>query len=623
MFCSFGDEGCAEVKQQIRFMEIQSVIELPEVTSDLAFTSPELVALRAENARLKNEMAQVRAIARIAVEQPDTHTLAKLIAQQAAECMQTRQAWIGLVADDAIRVEAICADNHVQPGDGLVISPGENGAGLVLLKRHTVICVDATRDPLITPDFRTRFGCRSVLSVPMLDHQNEILGVIQWHDRADGEPFSEADTTTAEMIAMQAAVAFERSRIHLHLQQWVNSIESLFAFNSVINERLNPDLLMQRLVEHAVGFLGADGGLAGWVQRDAENSKAPRITARQYFHAGAWHSIQREWTLNQGAPGWVYVYHCPYLANEYRQDLQADALWRDQFGVHYALCVPIVDAESQVLGFIELHKSAGRLPFAWLDAGFLESLANISAIAISNAQLLQALEASRQQAAALSAEHVTWMEEERRSLARELHDETGQVLIGIKLGLQVLAKKIPTAQHGLQQEVVHLREQINQAAVQLKSTARMLRPPTLDELGLPAALHQLATDFEARSAAQVRVQVVADLDARLPQQLETALYRIAQEALTNAVRHGAASHVQIELIACASSLTLTIQDDGSGFDAQQGSPSGLGLLGMRERATMLGGSLTIESAPSHGTRIVATAPLSVSSATRLTAVPSI
>ncbi|NJM39527.1 MAG: GAF domain-containing protein [Anaerolineae bacterium] len=205
-------------------MEIQSIVEpvelveIPEANSDAAVTHAELAALRAENARLKHEMAQVRAIARIAVEQPDTHTLAKLIAQQAADCMQTRQAWIGLVADDAVRVEAICDGNHVQPGDGLTILPGENGAGLVLLKRHTVICVDATRDPLITPEFRARFGCRSVLSVPMLDHQNEILGVIQWHDRADGAPFSEADTTTAEMIAMQAAVAFERSRIHTHLQ---------------------------------------------------------------------------------------------------------------------------------------------------------------------------------------------------------------------------------------------------------------------------------------------------------------------------------------------------------------------------------------------------------------------
>jgi signal transduction histidine kinase len=194
------------------------------------------------------------------------------------------------------------------------------------------------------------------------------------------------------------------------------------------------------------------------------------------------------------------------------------------------------------------------------------------------------------------------------------------VLIGIKLGLQVLAKKIPTAQHNLQQEVARLREQINQAAVQLKSTARMLRPPTLDELGLPAALRQLAIDFEARVGVQV--QVSADVGARPSQPTETAFYRIAQEALTNAVRHGGAKHVRIELAERANTLALAVQDDGSGFELQQVAPSGLGLLGMRERATMLGGNLTIESAPTHGTRIVATAPLGLSLATRLTEAPS-
>ncbi len=269
-----------------------------------------------------------------------------------------------------------------------------------------------------------------------------------------------------------------------------------------------------------------------------------------------------------------------------------------------ALCVPIKDAGDNVMGFFELHKCEDQPPFTWQDAAFLESLANTTAVAIRNAQLLKALEFKNRQIQALSADHLRRLEEERRRIARELHDEAGQMLIGVKLGLQVLAHRLPSQHPAVRAELDRLREQINSSAAMLKDIARQLRPPTLDELGLGTAIRQLAADFEARSSFEVHLNLTEPKE-RLSPVIETALFRVAQEALTNVVKHANASHVWLSLTREGQTVRLWIVDDGCGFDVNA-RRDGLGLLGMKERVELLGGRFAVESHRGEGTQVSVT-----------------
>lgn len=204
---------------------------------------------------------------------------------------------------------------------------------------------------------------------------------------------------------------------------------------------------------------------------------------------------------------------------------------------------------------------------------------------------------------------------ERRHLARELHDEIGQVLTVAKMHLQSLSLTPETAALA-----PHLKDPVallDRLLAQVRSLSLDLRPPLLDDLGLVASLHWLVQQHEAR-AATPRIFLEADpLVGRCDPLLETACFRIAQEAFTNALRHAQAKNIHVSVRIQEGSLRLGVVDDGTGFDAaaaRQRSERGgsLGLLGMHERALLAGGSLTLLSAPRRGTEVEAIFPLGTS-----------
>ena len=204
-------------------------------------------------------------------------------------------------------------------------------------------------------------------------------------------------------------------------------------------------------------------------------------------------------------------------------------------------------------------------------------------------------------------------EAERRHLARELHDEIGQVLTVTKIHLQSVATGPETT--GVLPQIQKPLQLLDRLLAQVRSLSLDLRPPLLDDLGLVAALNWLLQHPTARSATP-RVHLSAPITfSRYDPTIETACFRIAQEALTNALRHAQAECVDLTLSVQGSALHLTVSDDGIGFDAAaarvraEGGGS-IGLLGMNERASLAGGALTLLSAPGRGTRIEAIFPLS-------------
>ncbi|QEL16805.1 PAS domain-containing sensor histidine kinase [Limnoglobus roseus] len=208
----------------------------------------------------------------------------------------------------------------------------------------------------------------------------------------------------------------------------------------------------------------------------------------------------------------------------------------------------------------------------------------------------------------LQQQLTTVQEDERRRIARELHDELGQYLTALGLGLKLVkdATPDPSAERdrllGLQSLTDRIGRQVHHLALEL-------RPTALDDLGLHAALANYAEGWSERAGVEVDFQGPGPDAPRLPPPIETALYRVIQEALTNVLKHAAALRVSVVLRRSAGQATALIEDDGRGFDADSVAPHRLGVLGMRERAELVGGTLTVESSRGRGTTVIARIPL--------------
>jgi signal transduction histidine kinase len=224
------------------------------------------------------------------------------------------------------------------------------------------------------------------------------------------------------------------------------------------------------------------------------------------------------------------------------------------------------------------------------------------------------LERKEQMRARLLEQVITAQEDERKRIARELHDETSQALTSLMVGLRLLEQRPELA--GTRETLADLRALTGKTLDAVHDLALQLRPSVLDDLGLVPAVERIVAEFGRTHGIEVAFETNLRTARRLPAPLETALYRITQEALTNVARHAGAHSVSLLLEARSGSVTLIVEDDGRGFDAA-GWMNGtrdersLGVFGMRERASLLGGSLTIESAPGSGTTVFVEVPLPV------------
>lgn len=213
------------------------------------------------------------------------------------------------------------------------------------------------------------------------------------------------------------------------------------------------------------------------------------------------------------------------------------------------------------------------------------------------ARLFAELESTQRRYQGLARAVWRVQEDERRRLARELHDELGQLLTA-------LIHRLDRTAGGDGESGVELARE---ALGRVRELARLLRPPVLDDLGLAAALNWLARQSREHAGLEVTVTTPATLP-RLDPDIETLVYRVGQEALTNAIRHADARQVAIDLQRLGSQLELRVRDDGRGFDPAsvlRTNEQGTGLGGMRDRVALFGGTLAVRSTPGQGTEIVA------------------
>jgi two-component system sensor histidine kinase UhpB len=245
---------------------------------------------------------------------------------------------------------------------------------------------------------------------------------------------------------------------------------------------------------------------------------------------------------------------------------------------------------------VDLARPGSLLPTSIDGVGETEEVERIE---LAFLRMMRRLEAERRRAgsAALQAQ-----EEERARVARDLHDEVNQSLTGLLLRLEAARSAAPPQ---LEPELAETKSLANQAMRELLDLARRLRPTALDDLGLAAAIAGLV---ERLGEGEVEATIAIDGDfSDLGDDAQLVVYRVAQEALSNAARHSGAPHVAVALRRAPEGVELTVRDDGRGF-AFADSERGLGIGGMRERALLVGGELTIESRPDAGTTVRLTIP---------------
>jgi signal transduction histidine kinase len=268
-----------------------------------------------------------------------------------------------------------------------------------------------------------------------------------------------------------------------------------------------------------------------------------------------------------------------------------------KMGVRTGIFVPMI-LRDRAIGVISAHDKEGEdARFTDEDVRLAEAFASRAAVAVDLSERV-ARDALRQ---VVSAQEL-----ERRRLARELHDETGQALTSILLKLKSIEDEGDPAQ--LADATAELRELVVTTLQDVRALAVELRPKALDDFGLVSALERLVETFREQTGMEVDLEPRLGAE-RLPREIETTLYRITQEALTNVVKHARATRVSIVLTRRDGAVSAVIEDDGRGISTGEPTGDGLGLVGMRERVALVGGRLVVESPPGGGTTLSIEVPI--------------
>jgi len=259
--------------------------------------------------------------------------------------------------------------------------------------------------------------------------------------------------------------------------------------------------------------------------------------------------------------------------------------------------------------YLEKKPKIDEGPFVEEERNLINAISERLGQTIERKRAEEEIKSSREQLRNLAAHLQSVREEERKLIAREIHDELGQSLTALKMDLYWLDKRMPIDQRPLLKKTKSMSRLIDKTIRRIKKISAELRPGLLDYLGLPAAIEWEGKELQNRTEIKCEVNIDSE-DIILEQDHSTAFFRIFQEVLTNAARHAKATRIKVSLKEKAGKLELRVRDNGKGITEKQISdPKSFGLIGMRERAQFLGGEVKIRGVQDKGTTIIATIPL--------------
>ena len=410
----------------------------------------------------------------------------------------------------------------------------------------------------------------------------------------DGGTFTSEDEELTQLLAAQAAVAIENTRLYESSMRWLRHLESLGEIGDALAGEIELEPLLALVARRLRDLVGARIVLIALPEAGVDRL---RIVAADGDTSDVHQLVGVELTPGGSKTGRVLQRARSERVDSVLDDPELDQQVARRMGIRSALYVPLV-SEGRAIGVVVAHDKLGPTSaFTDEDVRLAESLATRAATAVELSQRVSRDAVRRV---------VEAQELERTRLARELHDETGQALTSILLGLKSLDDRAVGDDDRV--AVGELRELVVSTLQNVRRLAVELRPAALDDFGLVPAIERLRDVVEEQGGISVDVQSNLG-DQRLPSDTETALYRIVQEAFTNVLKHAAASRVSVRLHRSGTGVTLVFHDDGRGFDPTGVRDGTLGLVGMRERVALLGGRLTIESSEDAGTMLKAEVPL--------------
>ena len=517
--------------------------------------------------------------------------LLQTLAEKAAEVTGARYAAIGIVDPEGAGLERFVAhgiDEETWAAIG-TLPRGRGVLGALLRETRPIRLADLTHDPRAVGFPPGHPPMRTFLGVPILLRGN-VFGNLYMAEKEDGE-FTEEDEELATLLAAQAAVAVENNRLYESTRSWARRLESLQETGNALAKELDLqallDLIATRLREllHArvvaIAIVQDDGieirsaagegvdSLVG-VRGDAESSKMGRVAERRRSER----------------------------VDSVADDPEADAALVAEIQAQAALFVPLVVADRPLGVLAALDKERDDPRFSHDDEQLAQLFATRAAIALELSERIHRESLRRV---------VDAQESERRRIARELHDQTGQALTSILFGVRQLRSARDVAEARRAADAI--TGLVSDALEDIRRLSFELRPQILDDFGLVPALERLTDGFAERADLEVELETSLD-EHRLTPEQETTLYRAAQEALTNVAKHAHATSVRVQLRPCPAGVELTVADDGRGFrETHTDGETAFGLMGMRERLALVGGKLEIDTAPGAGTTVRVRVPV--------------
>jgi signal transduction histidine kinase len=515
-------------------------------------------------------------------------SLLQRLTELAAELTGARYAALGVVDPSGSRLERFIT-HGIDDDARAAIGDPPHGRGILgalihdarPLRLHAI--TDDTRSVGFPPNHPPM---TTFLGVPVM-LRGVGYGNLYLTEKSDGEDFTEADQELVGVLASQAAVAIENARLFEASTRWSRQLESLIEVSGALSRETDVDVLLELIAQRLQELLEAR---LVTVARPAGEEELRIVTAAG---EGAETVAGRTVARAESKAGRVLERGRSERVDSLLEDPEVNLEFTRSIQARSGLWVPLL-VHGRLIGVITAYDNLGA-PDARFDSDdvrLAETFASRAAVAVELSERVQR-DALRRIVAA--------QELERQRLARELHDETGQALTSILLGLKQL--------EGAESESVsRLRELVVATLQDVRRLAVELRPKVLDDFGLVPALERLTSSFAEQTGIEVDLEAGAISD-RLPAEVETAIYRIVQESLTNVVKHSHAHRVSVLLTRSDGRIKAVIEDDGTGFDPEAGTADGIGLIGMRERIELLDGTLAVESSERSGTTVAVEVPV--------------
>jgi signal transduction histidine kinase len=514
------------------------------------------------------------------------------VVETAAELTGARYAALGVIDASGSQLEQFLTygiDDETRAVIGS-LPRGRGILGVLIREAHPLRLHDLAEDPRSVGFPPGHPAMRSFLGVPVL-LRGVAYGNLYLTEKEGGGDFTDEDEEVVTLLAGQAAVAIENARLYEASARWSRQLQSLEEVGNALATETDLERLLDLVVRRLQELLGARV-VALALPSGTEDLKFAAV-AGEVADELLGETVSR----SASKSGRVFARRRSERVDSVIDDPEVNREVTRRAAARTGMWVPLV-ARDHVIGVLEIHDKAGvDARFSDDDLRLAETFAARAAVAVELSQRV-AQDALRRVVQA--------QEQERRRLARELHDETGQALTSILLGLKPLEDAL--SEHPARAAVAELREHVVNALQDVRRLAVELRPAVLDDFGLVAALERLTESFAEQTGISVDFHSALG-ETRLPGEVESALYRVVQESLTNIVKHADASKVSVSIARRESAVAAVIEDDGRGFDPRATRGDGIGLLGMTERLALIGGRVEIESRPGAGTTLVAEVPL--------------